>query len=198
MRVAITGSIACGKSTVTSYLLEKKYKVIDADKIAHDILDEEEVKIVLKKEFSDKIFTSDKVDRKKLGSIVFSDKEELKKLDSVMHPIIRKKIEEEYAKITDDIVFLDIALLYEVGFTDLVDRVIVVHTDYYTQLERLMARNNFSKEEADRRITSQMFSAEKIKLADYVINNSGSIEQTYNQLESILKILEGEEDGIKN
>lgn len=198
MKVAITGSIACGKSTVTTYLLEKKYKVLDADKISHELLERDYVKERLVREFSDEIITDKSIDRKKLGSIVFSDKTKLEKLNSIMHPLIREEIEKEAINNKEELLFIDMALLFEAKFDDLVDKVIVVHVDYDKQLSRLMNRNNFSLTEAKSRIASQISSNEKIKLADYVIDNSGTMAETFNQIDDILNKLKGEFDGIKN
>lgn len=198
MKVAITGSIACGKSTVTSYLLKRGYKVLDADKISHSLLEKDNVKEILIKEFSDKIITDNFIDRKKLGEIVFSDEKKLEKLNSIMHPLVRKEIEDKVIKSKNDTCFIDIALLFEAKFDNLVDKIIVVHADYDVQLSRLMNRNNFSKNEAKLRIASQISSDEKIKLADYVVNNSGTIFETFSQVDDILNKLEGEIDDIKN
>lgn len=198
MKVAITGSIACGKSTVTSYLTKKNYRILDADKIGHELLENEKVIEKLKEEFSEEILQEGKVDRKKLGSIVFADKEKLKILNSIMHPQIRKEITKQVASNKDKIIFIDMALLFEAKFDDIVDKIIVVHLDAETQLTRLINRNGFSKEEAQLRISSQMSSEEKKKLANYVIDNSGTLEETYKQIDKILERLEGEIDGIKN
>lgn len=198
MKVAITGSIACGKSTVTSYLTKKNYRILDADKIGHELLENEKVIEKLKEEFSEEILQEGKVDRKKLGSIVFADKEKLKILNSIMHPQIRKEITKQVASNKDKIIFIDMALLFEAKFDDIVDKIIVVHLDTETQLTRLINRNGFSKEEAQLRISSQMSSEEKKKLANYVIDNSGTLEETYKQIDKILERLEGEIDGIKN
>lgn len=197
MIIAITGSISCGKSSVSSYL-KKKYKIIDADKIGHRILEDIEVLEKIKEKFTDSVLVDEKIDRKKLGELVFSSKEKLEELNAITHPIIRKKIIEEISNQKEKFIFLDIALLYEANFVDLVDEVIVVHCDYDTQVERLMKRNNFSKEEAVMRINSQMLSAEKSKRADYVIDNSSTLENTYEQVDEILDILREKLDGFRN
>lgn len=196
MKVAITGSIACGKSTVSSYLINKGYNIVDADKIGHNILLEEEVKKEILNIFSADVFENGEIDRKKLGEVVFQNNEKLKQLNAITHPIIKKQI--ELAMVNKKLVFLDIALLFEGDFVDLVDKVIVVHINREEQLKRLMKRNNFSYDQAIARISSQMDSEEKVKLADYVIDNSGTIEETHNQIEKILIKLEEEINGIRN
>lgn len=196
MKVAITGSIACGKSTVSNYLINKGYNVVDADKIGHNILLEEAVKKEILNIFSADVFENGEIDRKKLGEVVFQNNEKLKQLNAITHPIIKKQI--ELVMLNKKLVFLDIALLFEGDFVDLVDKVIVVHINKEEQLKRLMKRNNFSYDQAIARISSQMDSEEKVKLADYVIDNSGTIEETHNQIEKILIKLEEEINGIRN
>lgn len=197
MRVAITGSIACGKSTVTNYLINKGYYVVDADKIGHEILLDEQIKNELKAVFGEVIFENGEVDRKKLGEIVFNNEKSLNILNSIVHPKIKEVISNKL-NVGMELVFLDIALLYESNFVDLVDKVIVVDVDEKTQLERLMLRNNFTEEEAKKRIASQMSSSKKVKLADYVIDNNNNVLETYEQVDKLLAKLEGESNGFKN
>lgn len=198
MKVAITGGIACGKSTVSNYLIKKGYKVVDADKIGHNILTDELVKKELVDNFSQEILENNIINRKKLANIVFSDENKLTKLNEIMHPIIKNKIIASLNEEKRQLIFLDIALLFESNFTNLVDKIIVIYIDKETQINRLMSRNNFSKEEAEKRIASQMSSEEKIMLADYIIDNSRSKEETYVQIDKILKNLEEEVDGFRD
>lgn len=109
MKIAITGSIACGKSTVTKYLLKKKYKVIDADKIGHNILLDFKVKEEIRNIFSDIVFDGETINRQKLGEIVFNDKK-TSLLNDITHPRIKEIINEEFSK-EKGLIFLDIALL---------------------------------------------------------------------------------------
>lgn len=190
MKVAITGSIACGKSLITNYLLTKNYEVIDADKIGHHVLELDDIKNKILLEFGSEILIDNIIDRKKLGEIVFKDKSKLDKLNSITHPKIKEIIINKFSE-SKNIIFLDMALLYEINFNNIVDKVIVVHVEKETQLTRLMKRNDFSKEEALRRINSQMSSKEKSKLADFVIDNNGSKENSYLQMDRILEILKG-------
>ena len=193
MNIGITGSIACGKSTVTSYLQKKGYVVLDADKIGHSVLEKKDTIEELKTIFGLEILTNDKIDRLKLGKVVFGNKDALVKLNKVVHPKIREEIlllEDKYKD--EKLLFVDAALLFEANFADLVEKVIVVNIDEKTQLKRLMDRNNFPISEAKKRIASQMSGAEKAKLADYIIDNSGTFEETYREIEKTLqKISEG-------
>ena len=191
MNIGITGSIACGKSTVSNYLIEKGYTIIDADKLGHIALTSDEVKEKLKKSFGYIILENNEISREKLGKLVFGNNENLKVLNSIVHPYIRKIILQLQEKHRDErLVFLDIALLFEAGFEDLVEKIIVVHVDEKIQLARLMSRNALSKEQAMFRIESQMSSNDKSKLGDYVINNSNTKEETYRQIDLILDELE--------
>ena len=191
LNIGITGSIACGKNKVSNYLREKGYTIIDADKLGHIALTSDEVKEKLKNSFGYIILENNEISREKLGKLVFGNNENLKVLNSIVHPYIRKIILQLQEKHRDErLVFLDIALLFEAGFEDLVEKIIVVHVDEKIQLARLMSRNALSKEQAMFRIESQMSSNDKSKLGDYVINNSNTKEETYRQIDLILYELE--------
>ena len=194
MNIGITGSIACGKSTVSNYLLEKGYTIIDADKLGHIALTSEDVKRKLAEKFGDEIIENNEISREKLGKLVFGNEDNLKILNSIIHPKIKKlilKLQDEHKD--EQFVFLDIALLYEAKFVDLVEKVIVVYVNEKVQIERLMSRNSLSKEEALSRIKSQMSAEEKAALSDYSIDNSDTMEKTYQQIDEILeKIKRGE------
>ena len=190
MNIGITGSIACGKSTVSDYLKEKGYTIIDADKLGHVALTSEDVKRRLSETFGANILVNNEISREVLGKLVFGNDNNLKKLNNIIHPKIKElilKLQEEHEN--EDLVFLDIALLYEANFVDLVEKVAVVYVDEDVQLERLMARNSLPKEEAIKRIESQMSPREKASLGDFVINNSYSKEDTFQKIDEILEKL---------
>ena len=190
MNIGITGSIACGKSTVSEYLIAKGYTIIDADKLGHLALTSNDIKRKLAEKFGDEILENNEINREKLGKLVFGNDDNLKILNSIIHPKIKElilKLQEEHKD--EDLVFLDIALLYEANFVDLVEKVVVVYVDEDVQLERLMMRNSLPKEEAVKRIESQMSPWEKASLGDFVINNSYSKEDTFQQIDEILEKL---------
>ena len=190
MNIGITGSIACGKSTVSDYLKEKGYTIIDADKLGHVALTSEDVKRRLSETFGANILVNNEISREVLGKLVFGNDNNLKKLNNIIHPKIKElilKLQEEHEN--EDLVFLDIALLYEANFVDLVEKVAVVYVDEDIQLKRLMTRNSLSKGEALKRIESQMSPQEKASLGDFVINNSYSKEDTFQQIDEILEKL---------
>lgn len=190
MIIGITGSIACGKSTVSNYLKSKGYVVIDADKIGHEALEDDYVKEKLILAFGNEILEDNKINRQKLGELVFGNSSNLNVLNSIIHPEIRKKILEKIDKNNDkELIFIDVALLFEAKFDDLVDKIIVVYVDENTQLTRLMKRNSISKKEALSRIVSQMSPIEKAKLGDYTVNNNLDVINTYEQVDKVLSEL---------
>ncbi|MGE1015229.1 dephospho-CoA kinase [Bacillus wiedmannii] len=190
--IGLTGGIASGKSTVSQMFRELSIPVIDADIIAREVVERGKPaysKIV--EVFGTEVLQEDgELDRPKLGSVVFYNEEKRLQLNKIVHPAVREEMntqKEKYIKEGMQAVVLDIPLLFESKLTSLVDRVLVVAVKPHTQLERLMKRNNFSEEEATARIQSQMPLEEKVKNADEVINNDGTIMGTKTQLQVILK-----------
>ncbi|WP_071460346.1 dephospho-CoA kinase [Bacillus massilinigeriensis] len=189
--IGLTGGIASGKSTVSRLLEKRGFPIIDADIEARNAVEKGEPayeKIV--KEFGEGILHPDgNIDRAKLGSIVFYDEAKRKLLNGFVHPDVRRRMAEkrdEAIQSNAKAVVLDIPLLFESGLENMVDKILVVYVDEETQLRRLMARNNYSKEEALARIHSQMPLRDKVKLADSVIDNSRTVEETNVQLEQSL------------
>lgn len=190
--IGITGSIATGKSTVSKMIKELGYTVVDADIVARVVVEPgEEAYQKIVEHFGEEILLANgEIDRKKLGDLVFQNKEKRLLLNSIVHPAVRNKMNEEKElafRRGEKVVFLDIPLLYESNLTYMVDKVLVVYVDQTTQLERLMNRNHLTKEEALARITSQLSIEQKRERADAVIDNRGTIEQTKTQLLSVLK-----------
>ncbi|EJS52491.1 TPA: dephospho-CoA kinase [Bacillus thuringiensis] len=190
--IGLTGGIASGKSTVSEMFRELSIPVIDADVIAREVVEQGKPaynKIV--EVFGAEVLQQDgELDRPRLGSIVFYNEEKRLQLNKIVHPAVREEMnrkKEMYIKEGMQAVVLDIPLLFESKLTSLVDRILVVAVKPHTQLERLMKRNNFSEEEATARIQSQMPLEEKVKNADEVINNDGTIMGTKTQLQVILK-----------
>ena len=150
------------------------------------------------KEFGPGIIQPDgTVDRKALGNIVFCDPVALDRLNSITHPRIRERIREEAGRLSADgdaIVVLDIALLIEMGVRYEVEKIIVVYCDDEQQVQRLMERDNLTRVEAQKRLSCQMDIKEKLKYADYVIDNSGTMDKTIEQA----RALYGELKGLKN
>ncbi|WP_286680168.1 dephospho-CoA kinase [Tepidanaerobacter sp. EBM-49] len=190
--IGLTGGIASGKSTVTALLKEKGAVIIDADKIAREIMSKgEPAWFEVLNYFGDEILNDDRsdIDRKKLAHIVFSDKAKLEVLNNITHPKIIEEIKrkvEEYKKAGKKIIVIDAALLIETGLDKIADEVWVVAANEDIQLQRLMAREkDITKDEALKRIKSQMPLAEKLKFADRVIDNNSSIEETKKQVDKM-------------
>ena len=189
--IGLTGSIATGKSTVSLMFEDFDIPVIDADKLAREVVNpgEEAYQLVVDT-FGETILLEDKtLDRKLLGEIIFTDEAKRQQLNGIVHPAIRKKmIERRDALIAGGAAFvvLDIPLLFESKLKHFVDKIIVVYVDEEIQLQRLMARNDYTEEEALQRIRSQMPVKEKAQLADAIINNNGSKHETFKQLEKIV------------
>ena len=173
---ALTGGIATGKSTVVSLLKQSGFRVIDADRIAHDILDEQHQKIA--EMFGEGFVDQDKVDRKLLGSVVFSDPVKRKELEALLHPLIYDRISEASVKLDKrtEPYIVDIPLFYE-GGRYAIENVIVVYASRAQQIERLMERDEYSREEALARIESQIDIQAKRDNATHVIDNSGNLKQ---------------------
>ncbi|OPJ55513.1 dephospho-CoA kinase [Alkalithermobacter paradoxus] len=196
--IGLTGSIGSGKSTVSDILIKKGFKIVDADKISRKILDKNSVAFIeVVEHFGEEILQDDgNIDRKKLGSIVFSDDEKLKKLNSITHPKIEQNIKSEienYKNKGVDIVFLDAPLLIEANLTGMVDLVLLIICSYEVQIQRIINRDNITKEEAIKRINSQMSVEDKKKYADYIIDNSYTLDKLNSDVDMFLKYLEGVE-----
>lgn len=188
--IAIVGNIASGKSTVENVLREKGYKVFDSDIIAHEVLEDLSEKIV--EAFKDfDISENGKISRKKLGAVVFNNKNLKENLENIVHPEIKNRIK----KIFDEnklekYLFVSIPLLFEVGWRNLFDKVVFIYTEDKIRLNRLMQRNNFTKEEALARIKSQLPQEEKAKCSDFVIENNRSVDVLQKYIERFIIQLE--------
>jgi len=194
MVIAITGSISTGKSTVSKYIA-KKYPVIDADLLARDILkiDSSAYLQVVKEFGKDILLENREIDRKKLGTIIFSDKNRREALNSITHKEIRKEYQkkvEEYIQKGYKLIFYDIPLLFEVKLEKEFEKIIVVYIPEELQLERLMKRDSISKEIAIKKIQSQISIEDKKRGANYIIDNSKGLKNTYFQIDNLLKELE--------
>ena len=186
MKIGITGSIACGKSTICRYLQSKGYTVIDTDKLSYSLTTKGNLCYNDIVQFFGKeiLLETGEIDRKKLGNIVFNDKRKKEELEKIIHPHIRRAIEDYN---DEEIVFFEVPLLYESHMGNLFYKVITVYAKEDLQIKRLMERNNISLEEAINRINNQMNVKEKIKRADYVIDNSKTLEESFKQIDNIMK-----------
>ena len=183
--VVLTGSIATGKSSVASIFRGHGFTIIDADKVAHDILNREYQQIG--ELFGDIYILEKCVDRKQLGSLIFSDKRAKKKLETLLHPLIYNKIEELSKKQEEkkQPYIIDIPLFFESNRYP-IKKSIVVYTPKEIQLKRLMQRDNSTKEEALLRIESQLDIEIKKEKATYIIDNSQDFNALQQECDKII------------
>lgn len=187
--VGLTGNIGCGKSSLSELLMSKNIDVIDADIISREIMYDKELLEIIFYEFGTEIKNNDgTLNRKKLGNIVFNDDDMLMKLNSITHPAIKRKINDRIIDISNqgkNIAIIDAALLIEGKFLDLVDKLVVITCNEEVQLNRVVNRDNMTKEEALKRINSQMKQDEKIKYADYIIDNSKDMNNLKDEFDKL-------------
>ncbi len=188
--IGLTGGIASGKTTVSDYLKGLGVCVIDADEVAHEVTSPGSAgfkKII--EEFGEDLLTPEgNLNRKKLGEIVFSDKEALSELNAIVHPLVIENIRQMLVKIErSPCVVLDVPLLFESGMDDLCDEVWVVAVDEDTQVKRLMERDGYNFDEAIRRVKAQMPLEEKVRRANRVLDNTGTIEETKRQVDELFE-----------
>jgi len=198
LKVGLTGGIASGKSLVSGVFKDLGAHIIDADRIVHDLLEsDQQTSNEILKYFGNDILRENKsIDRRKLGDIVFNDVEKRIWLNSCLHPkvfsVYNAQIRLLCNRQSDCIVVLDAALLIETQFHHRMDRVIVVYAELEQQVERLIARDNFTRVQALIRISSQMPLSEKRGHADFVIDNTGTRESTEKQARHIFDKLKEE------
>lgn len=186
--IALTGGIATGKSTAASLFMLHGFLTIDADKIAHKLLDENYETI--KEIFGDQYIENKKVIRKKLGDLIFNNQDEKKKLENFIHPLIKQKIIEEASVFERQKkpYLIDIPLFFENKNYD-IDKSIIIYTPKDIQVQRLIKRDNCTKEEALSRINNQMDIEEKKKLSTYIIDNSLDLKNLQAEIERVKKEL---------
>ncbi|MBO0798151.1 MAG: dephospho-CoA kinase [Blastocatellia bacterium] len=191
LKVGLTGGIATGKSNVLRLLRELGCLAMDADKAAHQAIEPgqpayTEIVDCFGKEILD---PAGRIDRARLGAIVFNDQSMRVKLNSIVHPRVFAAQERWFAEVEERdpgaIALVDAALMIETGSYRRYDKVIVVHCRPDLQLQRLMARNNLTREDAAARISAQMPSSEKLKYADFAVDTSNGFEDTRAQVESL-------------
>lgn len=188
--IGLTGGIASGKSTVANYLKENGFAVIDADIAARQAVEKGTEGLRKVAETFPGVLNEDgTLNRKALGAIIFNDKAQRDSLNKIVHPIVRRLMDEEKAAALSEgkVVVMDIPLLYENELEHTVDEVWVVYVSYDIQKMRLMKRNELSESEADARINSQMSMDEKRDKADIVIDNCYDLDSLYKRLEALIK-----------
>ena len=183
--IVLTGGIASGKSTACSLLKLYGFRVIDADKIAHKVLEESISEI--SSAFGDEYIKEGKVDRKALGKLIFANSDKRAELESIVHPKIKEKILQE-AKEQEKLqkpYIIDLPLFFEREGVYDIDKVIVVYTPQQTKIERLIKREGLSQEEAWQRINAQLHIDKKREKATYIIDNSKNLTHLQQECERV-------------
>lgn len=192
--IGITGGIASGKSTVTEFLRRQGYQVIDADQVVHELQEPGgRLYQALLSTFGSSILQEDgRLDRPKLGAMIFGNSQLLAQSSQIQNRLIREELagRRDLLAETEDIFFMDLPLLFELQYEDWFDQIWLVDVTEKTQLSRLMTRNALSQDEAEKRIAAQLSLQEKRKRADVLIDNNGSLKETRQQIRDALQKLE--------
>jgi dephospho-CoA kinase len=191
MLIGLTGGIATGKSTVSRLFAQRGATIIDADKIARQVVEPGTVGAAqVRQRFGAEVFDDrGQLNRSKLGQLIFADETARQDLNQLLHPLIRQESRRQTEQIQqatpNQLIIWDVPLLYEGKLQTQVENVVVVYVPQRVQIERLMQRDQLSEQEAHARIAAQMPIEQKKSLADYVIDNSGSYEQTERQVDQL-------------
>ncbi len=190
--IGLTGGIASGKSTVANYFRQLNIPVIDSDLIVRNLWKENKMMVQeIEASFGFQIRT--KVDRTKLSRLIYKDEQKRHMLNHIVHPYVFDQIEKQKIEFKNEkIIVIDMPLLIEVNYQNQVDYVCVVYVDYETQLARLIQRDEITANYAKRRMSAQLCLSEKARKADYVIDNRGTKEETFKQVDSFLRGIEHE------
>ena len=197
LRVGLTGGIGCGKTTVAQMFGELGSKLINADALGHEVIRKSKpaYREILESFGKSFLGEDEEIDRPRLGEIVFADPEKLRQLNAIVHPRILERINHYSAKMTEDdpdcILIVEAALIYEEKLDSWFEKIIVAWRRPEQQEERLTQDQGLTGEEARRRIASQLSSEEKRRRADYVIDCSGTLEETRRQVEEVHAQLSG-------
>ena len=197
LRVGLTGGIGSGKSSVVAMLREMGVPVIEADDVVHELSRAgEAVYDEIVKTFGREILAENgEIDRARLAAMVFGSPEKLTQLNGIVHPRVLERTEQWMSERRRDgarLVVIEAPLLVETGFHRRLDRLVVVWCRPEQQIERLSGERGMSREEADRRIAAQLTVEEKMRVADHLIDNSGTRDETRRQVEALVKRLEAE------
>ena len=192
--IGLTGGIASGKSTVVAAIRKAGYQVIDADQVVHDLQAKGgKLYQALLAHFGEEILDDEgNLNRPKLSQLIFSSPENLKVSSDLQNQIIREELASRRDKLaqTEDVFFMDIPLLIELGYQDWFDAIWLVYVEKETQVQRLVSRNGYSYEEANQRIHAQMLLEEKRAYADVLIDNNGSLADLTGQVQIQLQQLQ--------
>lgn len=188
LKIGLTGGIASGKTSVASWFADKGIRVFDADMAVHSLYSQEKIISAIRNVFGAEYIQEGLVNRSELGVFVFKNKEAMAKLEQIIHPYVREEMAKSIADAEregEKIIILDLPLLFETSWTSYVDEIWTVYVPPEVQIQRLTQRNNFTREEAVQRISSQLSLEDKVANSDRVIDNSGSWTETELELTEI-------------
>jgi dephospho-CoA kinase len=181
--IGITGNLGSGKSTVLHMLEKLGAKAIDADNLTHEVMAPgTPVWRAVGEAFGPDIIKGEEIDRERLAAIVFSDEEALRRLEAIVHPAVEEAIWQMVAEAAEKVVAIEAIRLVERGANKLCHELWVVTCSPEKQRERLLAQGRYSEEEIEQRLKAQGPEADKVELADVIIDNSGSEEETWKQV----------------
>lgn len=192
IKIAVTGNIGSGKSTFIKYLSEKGFPVIHADDISKDILTNDPAarkKII--EEFGAEVYEGNKVNKSYLSNQIFLNPDKLEKINSILHPLVREKINSlamDFFK-TNDFVFVETALVYESRIEKMFDFIVLIIADKEIRLNRIVSSNNLTKEEFINRNENQIDDKRKIKKADFIFTNNGTIDELKIKADLLITLL---------
>jgi dephospho-CoA kinase len=187
--IGLTGGIATGKSTVARMFIDEGIYVIDSDRIAKAVQEQKTVQQQIATAFGTESIQDDHLNRVYLAQLIFSDKEKRQQLNDIIHPIVKQEITNLLARRKNELVIVDVPLMYETDFYKMMDKIIVVYATAEQQIHRLMLRNHLTHDEALERINAQMPIEEKVKKADYVLDNTKSKHELFLQFKELKKVL---------
>ncbi len=202
LKIGLTGGIGSGKSTISNILKKRGFNIIDADIVAREVLNiYPETICYIREQFGESFFDENNgLKRRELGNFIFAFEERRKKYEKIIIPFIEKEIFYRIHKLDEageELCILDAATLIENNFHNHMDVNVLVWVDYFTQIQRIKSRDNLGDEEIINRINSQMALEEKIKFADYIIDNSGNLENTIKELNETLEKIGRNFRGVK-
>ncbi len=189
MIIGVTGVFGSGKTIVSRLFAKKGYKVVNADEIGHRLLNKKPIKDKVINEFGKSILVNNRINRRKLKDIVFNNHRKLVRLNKIIHPPIIKEIKSIIKKNKNKKIIVDGALLIEAKCANLFDKIIVVKINRKEQLKRVLKKRKYNKKEINNITKSQLSQKEKIKYADYVIDNSGELLDTNRKVTEIINQL---------
>ena len=189
MKIGITGGIGSGKSTVSDYLIEKGYNIIDCDILAREVVmpGTPALKKLVLAMGEEILNDKGELDRARTARIVFGDESKRKILESITHTAILEEVERRVSLNPNGINFIDAALMFETGLNEKMDQVWAVVCGDDIRIKRVMARDNATEEMVKARMASQMKDEERTKLADEILDNSKGKEELYGQIDRLLK-----------